>query len=48
MEGGNIIDYYRDKLEDVDGDESSVFIIGLEKKCPTLDLLREFDVPPEA
>ncbi len=26
MEEGNIVDYYCDKLEDVDGDERSVFV----------------------
>ena len=29
MEGGNIVDYYRDELEDVDGDECSVFVVNL-------------------
>ena len=48
VEGGNIIDYYRDKLEDVDRDESSVFVVGFEQKCTVLDFLGEVDVPPKA
>ena len=48
MEGGNIVDYYCDELEDVDGDESSVFVVGFEEKCPMLDLLGEVNVLPEA
>ena len=38
----------RDKLKDVDGDERSVFIVGFEYKFPTLDLLGEVNMPPEA
>ncbi len=48
MERGNVVDYNRDKVKDVDGDESSVFVVGFEHKCPTLDLLGEVNVPPEA
>ena len=48
MEGGNVVDEYSDKLEDVDGDESSVFVVRFEQKCPMLDLLGEVNVPPEA
>ena len=48
VEGGKVIDYYRDKLKYVDGDEHSVFVVGFEKQCPALDLLGEVDVPPEA
>ena len=40
MEGGNVVDFYHDKLKDVDGDESSVFVVGFEEKCPMLDLIR--------
>ena len=48
MEGGDVIDYYGDKLEYVDGDELSVFVVGFEEKCPALDLLGEVNVTPEA
>ena len=37
LEGGNVIDYHGDKLEDVDGDELSVFVVRFEEKCPTLN-----------
>ena len=30
MEGGNVVDDYRDKLEDVDRDERSIFVVGFE------------------
>ncbi len=30
MEGGNIVDDYHDKLEDVDRDERSVLVVGFE------------------
>ena len=48
MERGHIVDNDCDKLEDVDGDESSVFVVGFEHQCPKLDLLGEVNVPPEA
>ena len=48
MERGHVVYYYRDKLEDVDGDESSVFVVKFEEKCPMLDLLGEVNVTPEA
>ena len=48
VEGYNVIDYYRDKLSDVDGDERSVFVVWFEEKCPTLDLSGEVYMPPEA
>ena len=48
MERGHVVDYNRDKLKDVDGDQSSVFVFGFEHKCSTLDLLREVNMPPEA
>ena len=48
VEGGDVIDYYRDKLEYVDGDEHSVFVVWFEEKCPTLYLLGKVDMPPEA
>ena len=48
MEGGNVIDYYGDELDYVDGDELSVFIVRFEEKCPMLDLLGEVNMPPEA
>ena len=47
VEGGNVIDDYRDKLKYVDGDECSVFVVWFEEKCPTLDLFGEVDMPPE-
>ena len=47
MERGHVVDNDRDKLEDVDGDESSIFVIGFEHNCPALDLLGEVDVPQE-
>ena len=48
MKGGNIVVYYRDELKDVDGDESSVFVVRFEEKCPMLDLLGEVNVQSEA
>ena len=48
VEGGDVVDYYGDKLEDVYGDELSVFVVSFEKERPTLDLLGEVDVPLEA
>ena len=48
MERGQVVDYHRDKLKDVDGDESSVFVDGFEHECPMFDLLGEVNVPPEA
>jgi hypothetical protein len=30
VEGGNVVDDYRDELEDVDRDERSVFVVGFE------------------
>ena len=30
MEGGDIVDNNSDKLEDIDGDEYSVFVVGFE------------------
>ena len=30
VEGGKVVDDYRDKLEDVDRDESSIFVVGFE------------------
>ena len=48
MERGNIVDDNSDKLKDVDRDEFSVVIFGFEWKYPTLDLVGEVNVPPEA
>jgi hypothetical protein len=48
VDRGQLIDYYRDKLEYVDGYECSVLVVGFEEQCPALDLLGEVDVPPEA
>ena len=31
VEGVNIIDYYRDKLEDIDGDERSIVVVGFDE-----------------
>ena len=31
VEGGNVTDHYGDELEDVDGDELSVFVVGFEE-----------------
>ena len=39
MEGCHVVDYYCDELEDVDGDECSVFVVGFEQKCLMFDLL---------
>jgi hypothetical protein len=48
VEGCKVIDYHRDELEYVDGDEQSILVVGFEEQCPTLDLLGEVDMPPEA
>ena len=48
MEGGALVDDDHDKLENIDGEDCSVFVVGFEKKCALLDLLGDVNVPPEA